>query len=71
MKKHFPRGANSMDPQEIRALRGALSQEDFAALLGVTVFTVCRWETGRFKPSRLALAALGALSKKQARKVQP
>lgn len=60
-----------MDPQEIRALRGALSQEDFAALLGVTVFTVCRWETGRFKPSRLALAALGALSKKQARKVQP
>ncbi len=35
-----------------------MTQEEFAAVLGVTVGTVNRWENGHFKPSRLAEKAL-------------
>jgi len=41
----------------IRTLRGrmGLTQEKFAAKLGVTYPTVNRWENGRAKPSPLAM----------------
>lgn len=44
-------------PELIRELRGHLSmtQEQFAAKLGVTFPTINRWENGRAKPSPLAL----------------
>ncbi|MFH1314290.1 MAG: helix-turn-helix transcriptional regulator [Candidatus Eisenbacteria bacterium] len=37
-----------------------LSQEDLARELGVSFATVNRWETGRTRPSRLAIAQLDA-----------
>ncbi len=40
--------------RELRHLR-ALTQEQFAPLLGVTYTTVNRWENGRALPSPLAL----------------
>ncbi|MEB3218431.1 MAG: helix-turn-helix transcriptional regulator [Nostocales cyanobacterium 94392] len=40
--------------RELRLLIG-LTQEQFAARLGVTYPTINRWETGRSKPSPLAL----------------
>jgi DNA-binding transcriptional regulator YiaG len=45
---------------EIRDTREAhaLSQEAFARLVGVSVRTVARWESGASKPSLLALEKL-------------
>lgn len=40
--------------REIRTLSG-LTQEQFAAFLGVTYSTTNRWENGRSKPSPLAM----------------
>ena len=40
--------------RELRELTG-LTQEKFAARLGVTYPTINRWENGRAKPSPLAL----------------
>jgi transcriptional regulator with XRE-family HTH domain len=40
--------------KELRGLLG-LTQEKFAAKLGVTFPTINRWENGRTKPSPLAL----------------
>ena len=40
--------------RELRELTG-LTQEKFAAKLGVTYPTINRWENGRAKPSPLAL----------------
>lgn len=37
-----------------------LSQEAFARLIGVSVRTVARWESGNSKPSALALRMLAA-----------
>jgi putative transcriptional regulator len=44
-------------PQLIRELRKrtGLTQEKFAAKLGVTFPTINRWENGRAKPSPLAM----------------
>jgi putative transcriptional regulator len=44
-------------PQLVRELRErtGLSQEKFAAKLGVTFPTINRWENGRAKPSPLAM----------------
>jgi len=52
-------------PKEIKALRKRLklSQEALAHLIGVTFQTVNRWETGAFKPSRLALEKIKNLQK--------
>lgn len=49
-----------MNKEEIKALRGILdlSQEKFAALVGVTRGTVNSWEKGDNKPSPLALERL-------------
>ncbi len=40
--------------RELRLLSG-LTQEQFAAALGVTYPTINRWENGRAKPSPLAM----------------
>jgi putative transcriptional regulator len=45
---------------ELRKIREdkALSQESFARLLGVSVRTVARWESGMSRPSSLAVEKL-------------
>jgi len=51
----------STDPAAlIREVRGrlGLTQEKFAARLGVTLPTINRWENGRTKPSPLAIRTL-------------
>jgi len=47
----------------IREVRGrfGLTQEKFAARLGVTLPTISRWENGRSKPSPLAIRNLREL----------
>ncbi len=45
--------------REIRSRQG-LTQEKFAARLGVTCLTVNRWENGRAKPSPLAMEKIEA-----------
>jgi len=49
----------------VRALRGrmGLTQEKFAARLGVTYPTVNRWENGRAHPSPLAMRQLKELAR--------
>lgn len=47
--------------RELRAVCG-LTQEQFAAKLGVTLVTVNRWENDRAKPMPLALRQLNALA---------
>ena len=49
-----------MDIKEIRKQLGMTSQ-DLAVALGVSVATVSRWETGKHKPSKLALLRLKEL----------
>ena len=46
--------------REVRARLG-LTQEKFAAKLGVTLPTINRWENGRTKPSPLAIRTLREL----------
>ena len=50
-------------PRLVRRLRKrtGLSQEKFAAKLGVTFPTVNRWENGRARPSPLAMQRIEAL----------
>lgn len=52
-----PIGTSITAIREIRELQ-ALSQEAFARLLGVSVRTVARWESGVSQPSPLALEKL-------------
>ena len=49
----------------IREIRGrlGLTQEKFAAKLGVTLPTINRWENGRAKPSPLALKQIEDLAR--------
>lgn len=59
-----------MTPNEIRAIRGDKSQEWLARALGLdNRSTVCRWENGKRKPSRLSIIALQALERKLKKKV--
>ena len=46
--------------RELRALTG-LTQEKFAARLGVTFPTINRWENNRAKPSPLAMEKIESL----------
>ena len=52
--------------KKIRKERGdlGLTQEQFAAKVGVTVSTVNRWENAKGKPSPLAMRELEKLQKK-------
>ena len=55
---------NQIDiPQLVRELRGrtGLTQEKFAAKLGVTFPTINRWENGRARPSPLAMQRIEEL----------
>jgi putative transcriptional regulator len=49
---------------ELRTLTG-LTQEQFAAKLGVTYNTVNRWERGRMQPSPLAMKQVEGLLSEQ------
>ena len=53
-------------PRAVRSLREqlGLTQEKFAATLGVTFPTVNRWENGRSRPSPLAMKQLEELARK-------
>ena len=42
--------------QEVRAARGAETQQEFAQRVGVVVGTVSQWELGKVTPSRSKLA---------------
>lgn len=55
-----------MDKEVIKQLRSQLNmtQADLASKIGVTVSTVARWETGVYKPSKLAVTQLNKLLKK-------
>lgn len=52
-----------MNPEDIKSIRLSLgvTQEKFAHLLGTTVVSVCRWESGKTKPSRLYIKELKEL----------
>ena len=51
-----------MNVKELREKMG-MTQEQLARELGVSFKTVNRWERGKNKPSRLAVARLDALTK--------
>jgi len=53
-----------MNVKELRERLG-LSQDKFAALLGVAPYTVRRWESGKSQPSPLALKQLTQLAKSE------
>jgi DNA-binding transcriptional regulator YiaG len=55
---------NSIEIKEIRKKLG-LSQEALAHVLGVSFQTINRWESGAFKPSRLALEKIKQLEEKE------
>ncbi|MEH2438547.1 MAG: helix-turn-helix transcriptional regulator [Nostoc sp.] len=50
---------------DLRLLAG-LTQEQFAATLGVTYTTINRWENGRSKPSPLAMGKIEEMLEKMA-----
>ena len=52
-----------MDSKEIRELRERLgwTKEQMAAQVGVVPITIRRWETGKSRPSQLALRELKRL----------
>ena len=52
-----------MDPEQIRVVRNQLgmSQEAFAAALGVSFATVNRWENGKAKPQKDRIERIKAL----------
>jgi len=56
-----------MDPKKLRTELG-MTQQELAVALGVSLSTVANWETGRVKPSRLALARLEELTRSPRRR---
>lgn len=54
-----------MNMEELKKIRIklGLSKEAFGHLLGVTLSTVTRWESGAFKPSKLAAEKINQLLK--------
>ena len=57
---------NNNFPERVKALREKLhlSQQDLSTYLGVSMFTVHRWETAKSKPSRLAVRQIERLEAK-------
>jgi len=53
--------------RDLRLLTG-LTQEQFAATLGVTYTTINRWENGRSKPSPLAMRKIEEMLEKMGQK---
>jgi len=62
----MPRKKDNAVAEMMRKLRARLelTQEQFAAKVGVTWSTVNRWENGRGKPSPLALRRIEELQEK-------
>lgn len=60
-----PKPGNKAPEMNIKALRAAngWTQEQFAALVGATLRTVSRWETGEASPSKMALYRIADLRK--------
>lgn len=58
--------ATQFDGARVKKLRGAadLTQEQFAALLGVTFSTVNRWENDKSTPNLIARRLLTSLERK-------
>jgi putative transcriptional regulator len=50
----------AQDLKDLRKLLG-LSQMDLAVKLGVSLATIWNWESGRFKPSKMAQRAIKQL----------
>ncbi len=57
-----------MTPEQIRKLRGDLTQAVFARKIGLSVQQVSNLETGRNKPSRITSRKLMKLLKYQGKK---
>jgi DNA-binding transcriptional regulator YiaG len=57
----------------IRDMRNrlAMTQEEFAHALGITVSTVNRWENGHSEPSKLARATIARLASSHGIFVEP
>ena len=62
-KKVLPKTEENDLARKIRRLRSklGLTQEQFAAKVGVTFSTVKRWESGKSKPSPLAMRQIEEL----------
>ncbi len=62
-RRRMPLNSQTELAQLIRKIRGrlGLTQEKFAARLGVTFPTINRWENGRANPSPLAIQRIEAL----------
>lgn len=58
-------------PRMIKKLRKelGLTQEQFAAKVGVTFSTINRWENGKGKPSPLAMLRINELQNKSGKKL--
>ena len=54
-----------MTPEQIKAIRGKRSQAEFAKYLGVRQATVSEWETGKTKPSPMAIRLLQTIRKRK------
>lgn len=67
-KRSIGEAKNRMSGDIIKELRArlGLTQEQFAAKVGVTWSTVNRWENGRGKPSPLALRQIVAMQRRLA-----
>lgn len=62
----LPSELEMLTAEDIRRLRGSLSQEDFARKWGVSQSTISTWETGRVKPtSRRKKNQLNASSREE------
>lgn len=64
-KNTMPKTEENELARKIRGLRSklGLTQEQFAAKVGVTFSTVNRWESGKSKPSPLAMRRIEELFK--------
>jgi len=56
-----------MTPEEIKGIRQkfGISQNALARVLGVAVLTVQRWESGKTKPSPMAVKSLEVVARKK------
>ncbi len=56
--------AMSVDVKQLRERLG-LTGQDLAVAIGVSVSTISRWENGKNRPSKLALARIKEVANKQ------
>lgn len=56
-----------MKPDDIKRIRGGLSQVGFAKLVGVSILTISRWENGHVRPEGGTVTLLQLLEKDRGR----